>query len=425
MNSHPGIEGILRQAIGLDPSSIGSPAIVRAMRARMQSLGLASPEDYGVLLQGSPDELQELIESIVVSETWFFRDSEPFAALARAVKNEWMPAHSSSTLRILSVPCATGEEPYSIAMALMDSGLPATRFRIDAVDVSLRVLDHARRGIYGRNSFRGADLPFRDRYFRHVEHGHLISEIVRERVDFRQGNLLAPDFARHEGLYDYIFCRNVLIYFDDGAQQRAVAGLKRLLAAGGLIFTGHAEVPLLTSRGFAGSEFPRAFACRKQDAPSKEPEMRERRRPARKAFKPAPPVPQPGRLHRPAATVIPASRPAQVDSAKPEKGKTDLETASRLADCGKLSEAADMCAAYLRKNPDSAKAHYLLGLIHDASGEDEHAARHYKKALYLEPDHCESLAHLAFLLEKQGDIAGAKRLSTRAGRSRQSSKVKT
>ncbi len=301
-----------------------------------------------------------------------FSATRAVLALARVVKNEWMPAHPNSTLRILSVPCATGEEPYSIAMALMDSGLPATRFRIDAVDVSLRVLDHARRGIYGRNSFRGADLPFRDRYFRQVENGHLLSEIVRERVDFRQGNLLAHDFASHEGLYDYIFCRNVLIYFDGEAQPGSRCGVTET-------FTGDRRPPSLrdmprcrlTSRGLPDPNFRGLLPAVNRSTTPSQPEIQgtyatsgtqgtEIR---------APP------LHGPAGSAaLPqlssANGPVTAGPAMPGKENPDLERASRLADCGKLSEAADMCAAYLHKNPDSAKAHYLLGLIHDASGDE-------------------------------------------------------
>ena len=416
MISHPEIEGMLWQTIGLDPSSIGSAAIARALRARMESIAVASPDEYWRLLQRSPDEMQELIESVVVSETWFFRDKEPFSTLSHNVKHEWLPAHPNTALRILSVPCATGEEPYSIAMGLMDSGLSADRFRIDAMDISLRVLDHARRGVYGRNAFRGDDLNFRDRYFRRVENGHLISEIVRERVDFRQGNLLTYNFGSSEGFYDFIFCRNVLIYFDDDAQQRAVAALKRLLAAGGLIFVGHAEMPLLTSRGFACSDFPRAFACRKQSTvrqPSEERPRRMRKAPPKPAARQTPPA---VKFHR-----LPA---VPVNAVSPVEKKSELETASALADLGRLQEAAGMCIAHLREHPDSAQSHYLLGLTRDAAGDEQQAARHYRKALYLDPNHSESLAQLSFLLENQGDIAGARRLYARASRSHQSSKVK-
>src|SRR5579862_565789 len=106
----PDIERMLLQTIGMDPSSIGSPAIARAAQARMESSGAASPDDYWLLLQRSPDELQELIEAVVVSETWFFRDREPFSTLSQVVKSEWRHSHGNKRLRILSVPCATGEE---------------------------------------------------------------------------------------------------------------------------------------------------------------------------------------------------------------------------------------------------------------------------------------------------------------------------
>ena len=103
---------------------------------------------------------------MVVTETWFFREKQPFAALVRLVIEEWLPAHPTGRLRLLSVPCSSGEEPYSMAMALMDAGFPAARFEISAVDISARALAFAQRAIYGRNSFRGADLDFRTRHFR-------------------------------------------------------------------------------------------------------------------------------------------------------------------------------------------------------------------------------------------------------------------
>jgi chemotaxis protein methyltransferase WspC len=102
-----------------------------------------------------------------------------------------------------------------------------------------------------------------------------------------------------------------------------------------------------------------------------------------------------------------AAAEAQVDA---------LEEASRLADAGRLTEAAALCRSHLAKHGDSASAHHLLGLIHDTAGEDGPAAAHYRKALYLEPDHYESLLHLGLLLERQGDLAGAERLQRRARR---------
>ena len=99
--------------------------IQRAVRQRMRSLGLKRLEDYRQLLEHSRAEWHELVESVVVTETWFFRDPEPIAAFVRLVREEWLPAHPTAPLRLLSVPCSSGEEPFSLAMALLDAGVPA------------------------------------------------------------------------------------------------------------------------------------------------------------------------------------------------------------------------------------------------------------------------------------------------------------
>jgi chemotaxis protein methyltransferase WspC len=109
-------------------------------------------------------------------------------------------------------------------MALLDAGLPAERLRIDAIDISTRALDLARLGLYGRNSFRGADLTFRDRHFTAEGRDWRLRDTVRAPVHFAQGNVIAPDFLASAAPYDIIFCRNLLIYFNPATQQR-VAGV--------------------------------------------------------------------------------------------------------------------------------------------------------------------------------------------------------
>src|SRR6516164_5047864 len=158
------IERVLREKIGLDPTSIGSSLIQRSIRLRMKNRGLKQAGEYERLLADSDAEWAELVESVVVCETWFFRDHDPFVALTRLVVEEWLPANPDGVVRILSVPCSSGEEPYSLAMALVDAGAPPQRFAIDAVDISTRALAHAAKGVYGKNSFRGKNLAFRNRH---------------------------------------------------------------------------------------------------------------------------------------------------------------------------------------------------------------------------------------------------------------------
>src|SRR4029079_2810951 len=178
-------------------------------------------------------ELQALTEAVVVPETWFFRDRHAFTTLARIVPDEWLPAHPAGVVSRLSLPCSTGEEPYSMAMALLDATVPANRFRVDGVDISGRHIAQGVRAVYGRNSFRGGELRFRDRHFELTAGGYQVREDVRQQVRFEQGNLFAADFLPGVGIYDVIFCRNVLIYFDRPTQDRALAVVNRLLQAGG------------------------------------------------------------------------------------------------------------------------------------------------------------------------------------------------
>src|SRR5262245_4715380 len=144
------IERALRERVGLDPASIGSSVIQRSVRLRMKSRSIKKIEDYSRLLLSSSTEWNALTESVVVAETWFFRDVEPFNALVRLAL-EWLPSHPGRRVRLLSLPCSSGEEPYSLAMALLDAGVSPERLEIDAVDISARALSRARSGIYGKN----------------------------------------------------------------------------------------------------------------------------------------------------------------------------------------------------------------------------------------------------------------------------------
>ena len=126
----PGVDfdALLREAIGLDATSLGPSAVARAVAARQAACRLDDVHGYWLRVRSSPSELQELIEAVVVPETWFFRDPAAFSALA-AMAHSDLVANPARDLRLLSLPCSSGEEPYSMAIALLDAGLPANRFR--------------------------------------------------------------------------------------------------------------------------------------------------------------------------------------------------------------------------------------------------------------------------------------------------------
>ncbi len=403
------IEHLLRQSIGLDAASIGSSLIQRTVRLRMKSLGFKQPEDYFQFLENSPSEWNNLIEAVIVAETWFFRDIEPFSALVRLVREEWLPLSDRQTLRMLSVPCSSGEEPYSMAMALLDAGLPADRFRIDAVDISGRALARAQEALYRKNSFRGKDLGFRDRHFKWTKEGFLLNANVRDCVQFWQDNILDESFLKGRAGYDIIFCRNLLIYFDRPTQRKALAHIGQFLNPTGILFVGAAEQPWVIEHGFAPANIPMAFACRKA--------------PFTQAFAPDQRAPFKAEADRSGSTVHNGSPdpvgngtlPGSTMDPPAEAPLSQLEVARRLADAGQLDEASAICHKHLRESGASAQAYYLLGLLCDAAG-DPGALEFYRKALYLEPNHYETLLQMALWSQKNGDAARARTYKNRAQR---------
>jgi len=448
----PRFEAWLLRETGIDASSLGVNALERAVLERVRVTRLnasahdtsvavdpADIEAYWQQLNLARDERQALIETLVVPETWFYRDREAYVALAR-LANERLVRDPMHVLRVLSLPCSTGEEPYTVAMTLLDDGIGENRFTVDAFDISARVIEHARAGLYGRNSFRGHPLAFRDRHFTALQDGWQLSERVRGTVRFSQANLFDLQ-AGAQAPYDFIFCRNVLIYFDREAQDRAIRLLDANLADGGTIFVGPAETGLMMRHAMTSARIPLAFAFRRSTAeetyaaravrplsastasvttlsmgsPAFAAATREPAKPApaptpatRRAF--APPAPPTRAQHaaRPVSEQAPPSQPAAAKS---------LDAARRHADAGEFDEAERLAHQHAIVHGPNVDAFYLLGLIADARGRSADAADFYRKALYLDPAHYEALTHLAALLDIGGDRAGAQNLMQRAQRS--------
>ncbi|WP_313600854.1 CheR family methyltransferase [Pseudomonas sp.] len=408
MSNDPRFFAFLKECIGLDVASVGEAIIERAVRQRSKAVEARTPDDYWQHLQRSHDEQQALIEAVIVPETWFFRYPESFATLARLACTRLAEINQMRALRILSLPCSTGEEPYSIAMALLDAGLAPHQFKVQGVDVSPLSVERARRGVYGKNSFRGGDLAFRERHFTEHGDGYHIAERVREQVRLQVGNLLDPALLASEASYDFVFCRNLLIYFDQPTQQQVFDVLKRLTHVDGVLFIGPAEGSLLGRHGMRSIGVPQSFAFSRHVEPTKPaPTFVPTPRPQRSTA-PIPTKP------RPFSTVSAQVMPIQVS---PSEAGTLLSRIATLANEGKSAEARAACEQYLSNHPPAAQVFYWLGLLSDVEGSALQAQGYYRKALYLEPQHPQALMQLAALLESQGDRAGARRLQARAVRS--------
>jgi chemotaxis protein methyltransferase WspC len=423
--SQAAIEALLRQKIGLDAETLGSSVIARAVHQRMADCGLSELKTYLARLKTSSDELEALIENVVVPETWFFRERESFAFLSQYVKTKWIPTHPDSILRVLSVPSSTGEEAYSIAIALSETGLSSKDFIIDAVDISKEALRKAKRAVYTQNSFRGDTLALRKAYFTQTAEGYQLSESVRSTVNFIHGNLLEPQCFKKTP-YHVIFCRNLLIYLDRSAREQTIEILDRLLTKNGLLFVGHSETTQLPPSRFVSVRHPLAFAFRKLEESREEKEIQKpggkgsfkSQAKGKKAFfstKPAfSQVAKPDLSNTPVGSQTSKKNPPQQRHIAPkpsqpitDNGQKPLETARGLADRGQLNEAATLCETYLSQNQISAEAYFLLGQVRQAQGWEEQALQCFNKAIYIKPNYYEALIHLALLKEHYGDFKGA------------------
>ncbi len=226
----------------------GKRALVSArLQKRLRQTGLDSFRDYVKLLEADTtgDELTAMLDAITTNHTSFFREPQHFEYLEHIILPALRDRSGSVPILGWSAACSTGEEPYSIALtaARVLGEEAGRRVRLLASDISTRAIARASAGLYRADRLAGLPRHLVLKYFQKAsgaEPGHLqISAPVRRLIEFRRLNLLQP--APPGAPFDFIFCRNVMIYFDRAAQQRVIETLERRLARGGHLFVAHAE----------------------------------------------------------------------------------------------------------------------------------------------------------------------------------------
>jgi chemotaxis protein methyltransferase CheR len=198
------------------------------------------------------EEMTALIDLLTVNETFFFREQGQLKAFSEEILPEIRETNrDGKRLRIWSAGCSSGEEPYTIAMLVLEYGLYGWDIDIFGSDINQRVLTIARQGLYRKNSFRSAAQHYIEKYFKEDNGSFIISEDVKRLVSFSHLNLLDPFKVRFVGKMDVIFCRNVLIYFDQAARKKVVDNFYDSLVDGGYLLLGHAESLINISTSFA------------------------------------------------------------------------------------------------------------------------------------------------------------------------------
>ncbi len=442
-----------RLGLGFDETRLGN--LAKLLLAR-------GGADCGVYLDalaqtGDAAELARLAPELTVTETYFFRSIDQINAYAAVALPQRLAAGDGARpLRVLSAGCASGEEPYSLAIAALElAGLSPNRIALTALDLNPLMLAKAARARYTPWSLREFPAELKGRWFRPDGDAFVLEESIRRMVRFEARNLAdeGADFWL-PGSFDVIFCRNVLMYFTPAQAQAAVARIARALAPGGYFFLGHAETLRGVSNDFHLCHSHGAFYSQRKGGAVEAPAGAACAAAAR-AWAPEPPadtgwVDAIGRAARridvlasggATATASPtASAGAGAPAAGPgpdlaqarellhnERYAQSLEQigalprehaddpdvlllkAVSLSHSGSLAAAEAVCRQLLALDELNAGAHYVLALCSEGAGDVAGALGHNQSAAYLDPDFAMPRLHIGLLERRQGEREAARR----------------
>lgn len=220
----------------------------KRLSGRLTDLNLSSFYDYYHFLKynrSKEQELMDIMDVLTTNETYFFRESFQLKAFTDEIIPELIKIKKASgnrSLRIWSAGCSTGEEPYTIAMLLSTiPELTGWKIEIIGTDISQKVLQQARRAVYGKSSFRVTEEEDLRRFFQQQDDGYKVKDSIRELVTISHLNLFDSSRMTMLGKVDLIFCRNVIIYFDQNAKKRVIESFHSAMYDGGFLLLGHSE----------------------------------------------------------------------------------------------------------------------------------------------------------------------------------------
>ncbi len=255
-----------RTGISFEPSK--RYFVDKRLIERIEATGTGNFRGYLTLLrlQPSGEELQQLTNLMTVNETYFLREEYQFRCLVDSILPEIVRRkNSASAIRIWCIPSSSGEEPYSIAMYLLECWAGITDWDVEIVssDIDTSILRHARAGRYSARSVHNVPSRWLDKYFRAVGEEYQLCDDLRQAVEFTRVNLSEPADTFVYRNYDVIFCRNLLIYFDDLSRTTAAETFYEALNPGGYICLGHSESMSRISSLFRVRKFPEAIVYQK------------------------------------------------------------------------------------------------------------------------------------------------------------------
>ncbi|HSM80329.1 MAG TPA: CheR family methyltransferase [Nodosilinea sp.] len=431
------IGGLIAHHSGIHIREQDYPSLAEKVGRRAQRLGLSSVGQYYDRLQqelelaparaaGSPSEWQELYSVLTVNESYFFRDTNQFRLLSERLlpelltrklaqaqaqaKNTAGAAAAKPRLRIWSAGCSTGEEIYSLAIALEEMNFPWDQWDalLMGTDISRAAIDSARHGVYGSWSFRQVPTDIQQKYFRSHHQLYQLCDRIRQRVTFQCGNLLTDPCPNPSiGLYDLdlILCRNVFIYLDSRSIGQIIQKFHAALGPQGYLLTGHTELHSQDTSRFQVLSFPESVVYGKQPGPKAQPLLpsatQHRPRPAQRA-QPTPLGKGPGRASASASGDLNAALEQAAALLKQEAYASAIQRAEALyrthphcddarkiaahayANTGRYDQAKQLCQQVLRRQALDLDMHYLLAQIAEDQNDWAAAKQQLRKIIYLD-----------------------------------------
>ena len=264
------IQTLIHERTGMFFDNGKSDLLIDKLAPLVIERGFSSYLDYYYLLkydETSKAEWQNVMNTLSVQETYFWREIDQVRALVQTLLPQWHARHgSSSTLRIWSAACATGEEPLTLAMALNEAGwFERASIEIVASDASSKAIERAVQGVYRGRAFRNLSPHLRDRYFEQDGSDWRIRSNIHSRIKWEIANLIDESQIAHLATADFIFCRNVFIYFSESAISRTVRSFARFIRPPGYLFVGAAESLLRVTTDFTLTEIDDAFVYVKRE----------------------------------------------------------------------------------------------------------------------------------------------------------------
>ncbi len=431
---------------------------------RATRFGLVDYDEYFRLLSHDEAEFKELMNLVTINETSFFRFPAQFDALRDHVIPEILDGKPkiSRSFRVWSAGCSTGEEPYTIAMSLLDSGLETLGYRSEVLgtDVSTQALDRAKAAVYPAKALANLPQHVVQRWFEPVQGGHRPVQRVRETVELSYHNLVKEPYPLVLlGNWDVIFCRNVTIYFRLESTRRVVNNFFESLNPGGYLFIGHSETLTSISERFEPVEVGGVFLYRKpkprkafsfDDLVASRNATAPRRRTADLQRSPAAraEADRIARLERsaaaraaatPSVTAAPdtsgmtseagagvaelvADARALLEAGRPSEAIARADAALAIdarsiealllkayahADSGDFDSAIAEAHDVLAINPLVAPARYILGIIYQRQGDQTRALNEFKRTIYIDPNFVLAHFNVANLYKSRGALDDA------------------